>query len=322
MAKDSKGVFMISLDFELFWGIHDSSGMPYKENIRKVREVIPRLLTLFTKYDIHVTWATVGMLSCDGIRGIETHQPEKIPGYTNRLVSTYGYANRNSSFIEENKDLFFASDLIEQIKATANQELASHSFSHYFCNEDGQTVDDFSADLKSFKSSMNLDAKSFVFPRNQTNDEHLKRLAEDGFTSYRKLDDTRFHTSNGSMNRIMRLIDSYFSLTGSNSYPHSSTKSQSILGIPASRFYRAFSGRMAFLEQHKVQRIVKGIMAASEKQELYHLWWHPHNFSANIEENMKSLEQILKEVKLYVDEGKLESHTMQEYAEWVGRGEE
>lgn len=60
-----KGIFLISLDFELAWGFHDSkkaNGL-YKNIILGARIIIPTLLELFEKYDIHVTWATVGSFS-------------------------------------------------------------------------------------------------------------------------------------------------------------------------------------------------------------------------------------------------------------------
>ena len=33
---------------------------------------------------------------------------------------------------------------------------------------------------------------------------------------------------------------------------------------------------------------------AAKRNETYHLWWHPHNFGANINENFKNLETIFK----------------------------
>ena len=60
---DSK--FVISLDFELFWGLIDNSNFyDYKQNIEGVWSAIPEILKLFKNYNISATWATVGMLMC------------------------------------------------------------------------------------------------------------------------------------------------------------------------------------------------------------------------------------------------------------------
>ncbi len=57
------GTLVISLDFELNWGVHDVfTQEQYGENILGAREAIPKILDLFMEYDIHATWATVGML--------------------------------------------------------------------------------------------------------------------------------------------------------------------------------------------------------------------------------------------------------------------
>jgi hypothetical protein len=59
----SKGIFTISLDFELYWGVRDHRTLEgYGENIRNVHTVVPRLLELFSQYNVHCTWATVGFL--------------------------------------------------------------------------------------------------------------------------------------------------------------------------------------------------------------------------------------------------------------------
>ena len=48
-----QGIFIISLDFELNWGVHDVLPIErYGENIIGAREAIPRMLELFNEFDI------------------------------------------------------------------------------------------------------------------------------------------------------------------------------------------------------------------------------------------------------------------------------
>ena len=57
------GIFTISLDFELHWGVHDQRPLAaYARNLLGAREAIPRMLELFDA--IALTWATVGLLFC------------------------------------------------------------------------------------------------------------------------------------------------------------------------------------------------------------------------------------------------------------------
>ena len=59
----NKGVFCISIDTELMWGRKDLPNADYfVPRIKKEREIIKRLLVLFGKYQVPVTWAVVGKL--------------------------------------------------------------------------------------------------------------------------------------------------------------------------------------------------------------------------------------------------------------------
>lgn len=69
------GKLVISLDFEMLWGVFDSKGTNYRENLRQVRTVVPRLLDLFAEYDVHCTWATVGALMTRDHLDFLAHKP-------------------------------------------------------------------------------------------------------------------------------------------------------------------------------------------------------------------------------------------------------
>ena|ERR1700730_5820125 len=58
------GVFVVSLDFELRWEVLYRRGgvADYDANVLGVRQAIPAMLDLFHDYEIHATWATVGLL--------------------------------------------------------------------------------------------------------------------------------------------------------------------------------------------------------------------------------------------------------------------
>ena len=63
-----KGTLLISLDFELFWGVLDCHTYDsYGKNVLGGRNAIPKLLELFKKYGVHATWATVGMMFADNV---------------------------------------------------------------------------------------------------------------------------------------------------------------------------------------------------------------------------------------------------------------
>ena len=61
-----RGIFTISLDFELGWGFVGKRNIKqYAENFLGVYSAIPAILEIFNEYNIHATWATVGFLFFD-----------------------------------------------------------------------------------------------------------------------------------------------------------------------------------------------------------------------------------------------------------------
>ena len=70
-----------------------------------------------------------------------------------------------------------------------------------------------------------------------------------------------------------------------------------MLNVCASRMLRPYSPKLSFLEGLRLKRIKKEMTYAAKKGEMYHLWWHPHNFGANMEENLRFLESILQTYK-------------------------
>ncbi|MBK8241811.1 MAG: hypothetical protein IPK88_00135 [Saprospiraceae bacterium] len=72
------GKMVISLDFELYWGVTDSKSIDaYQSNILGVQSVIPKLLYLFDQYQIKATFAIVGFLFVT-IKRLLEHLPKDI----------------------------------------------------------------------------------------------------------------------------------------------------------------------------------------------------------------------------------------------------
>jgi len=192
-------------------------------------------------------------------------------------------------------ELYYAFDLIQLILNFPSQEIASHSYSHYYCTEDGQSLEAFSADcdsaIKIAKDFFNIDLTSYVFPRNQVNLSYLDVLKKRGFTAYRSvLDDSEL--SKSTHIRFLRLIDSYMPILGSM---HKKTEID-IYGMKtvySDRFLRP-STKYKILNKLKVTKVKREMHNAAKKGNTYHLWFHPHNFGERLTQNLFDLEQILE----------------------------
>ena len=100
-----KGALVISLDFELYWGVRDARSLEsYRGNLLAVRRVVPALLNLFQDYDAHATWATVGFLFFETQENLIAGLPSKRPNYTDARLSPYPHIDDIGH--DENEDPF------------------------------------------------------------------------------------------------------------------------------------------------------------------------------------------------------------------------
>jgi hypothetical protein len=301
MNTTQKGAFVISLDFELYWGMRDVRRIDnYRDTILGERLVVPALLKLFHEYQIHATWAIVGFMFCETREDLIRESPRKKPRYTNQVLSPYPHLNHIGR--DEQEDPFhYAPSLIKLIASSAHQEVASHTFSHYYCLEKGQDIETFRDDLEAAKkvaSQYKMNMESLVFPRNQFNGEYLSVCKESGFKAYRGNEcswiyraKSREHES--LFRRGVRLLDAYVNISGHNCYSLEENRRDLPLNIPSSRFLRPVSSSRRILEPLRMRRILSGLTHAAKRRLIYHLWWHPHNFGDHMEENLSFLKKIL-----------------------------
>ena len=311
----SKGIFTISLDFELFWGVRDHRTLEnYGENIRNVHHVVPRLLELFSKYNVHCTWATVGFLFFNEKKEMMSYLPVQRPTYEKKDYDPYPYLEQN----ELEKTYHFAPALIEQIKRTPGQEIGTHTFSHFYTLEKNTTISQFKNDLRSaitIAKEKGIEIKSIVFPRNQYSDDHIKACLEVGIKIYRgnELSGVYKPISRENENifrKGIRFADTYINITGHHC--HAIPVANKIINVPASRFLRPYNPKFKMFDGLKLRRIKQGIEFAAKHSLIYQLWWHPHNFGKYMEENFDFLEKILKVYQQLNKEQKMESLNLME----------
>ncbi|HXR84495.1 MAG TPA: polysaccharide deacetylase family protein [Hanamia sp.] len=324
------GKFVVSLDFEIFWGVRDAVKLEeYKNNLLAVHEVIPLLLTMFKKFNIHATFATVGFLFFENKNQLLLNLPSKKPKYSNPNLSPYeGHFNLVGE--NENTDpLHFGNSLINQI-LNEGHEIGSHTFSHYYCLEKGQTKEDFQEDLfcaKNIAMKNGIELKSLVFPRDQYNKEYLEICIGAGFTSFRGNERSKVFSSKtqGSflfLRRPFRLLDSYFNLSGHNCYSAAEMKNGSLINIPSSRFLRPYNKKLSALENQRLKRIAESMTYAAKNKLAFHLWWHPHNFGNNISRNFSFLEKVLLHYQNLHERFDFQSMSMSELANELITGNE
>jgi peptidoglycan/xylan/chitin deacetylase (PgdA/CDA1 family) len=319
-----RGLFVVSLDFELAWGVRHLSWMPsYMSNLIGARSAVRSLLTTFKEYEIHATWAVVGFLFADNGVTLRQCLPALQPQYVDPKLSPYLDLPPEDSG-ESNDSVFFAPSLIRQIASVPNQEIGTHTLSHYYCLEPGQDAETFHADLMAARRvahQFGIDLKSLVFPKNQCRTDYLNVCREVGIIAYRGTPSSWPYLAapedenRKPLRRLARLLDNYVPIGSVVNQPVPLTGKELPIDVPASRLLRAYSPQLRLFERLRLARIKSEMTFAAKSGRLYHLWWHPHNFGVNTELNLRFLRRVLDHYRALHAAYGMESANIREAAE-------
>jgi len=309
-----KGVFTLSLDFELLWGTVDLHG---PERFRRACEierevVIDRLLALLDEHRIPATWCILGHLflsECSRSRGVA--HPELVRP-RHRWVRG-DWLQHDPCSDETRAPLFYGRSLVEKIRACHTpQEIGSHSFSHAIFSDEGCSREVAASELSASADAarqMGLDLRSFAFPRNGVG--HLDLLPQFGIRSYRGPAPRWYERREPppSLHRLARL----WAVVAASSPPvvTPGPAGAGLTNVPASMIYLPMHGlRRHVGVSRRVLRAKKGLAAAVRSGRVFHLWFHPTNLADEPEAMFRGLREILATVQGLVREGRLDVATM------------
>jgi len=315
------GFLIVSLDFELYWGVRDLITVEQcREKLLAGRKAVFSLLELFTRYEIHATWATVGMLFFQSKKDLLRAVPTPTPRYRRRELSPYRDVE-TLGLDEESDPCRYAPSLIRAIAAVPHQEIGTHTFSHYYCLEDGQDLDSFRADLRAAQHAaerLGIELHSLVFPRNQVNRAYLEVCAELGIKVYRGnnagwMYAPRQRQHESPFRRALRLVDLHCNVSGHNTYDPSELCGSRPMNLPSSRYLSMGRRWLGPLEPLRIRRIQQEMTYAARHGRVYHLWLHPEDVGPDLERNVLFLKKVLDGFAGMRDRGEIESLNMKEF---------
>ena len=195
---------------------------------------------------IRATWATVGFLFASTREELDAHLPRERPTYPRAELDPYV---EPIGIDEEHDPEHLAGSLVELIGASAGQEVGSHTFSHYYCLEPGQSEATFRADLAAAQAialRRGLELTSLVLPRNQWNPAYAAAVLDLGFRCIRGPQRSWGHRARrrvdqSILHRGARLADTYVGVS-----PPPTTEWNDVLlpsglcDVPASAFLRPY----------------------------------------------------------------------------------
>lgn len=307
-----KGIFILSLDFELAWG---TRGKPeLMPDYLRTRQTIDRLLSLLSKYGISATWATVGHLflgRCSPVEGV------KHPELVRSSLESVGrdWLDIDPCTDAERDPVWYGKDIVEKILACpVKQEIGCHTFSHLPVDDARHTRERFSSELTACKNaatSFGVRLKSFVYPKNHV--DKIDVLVAHDFAVYRGRDKNWYAGFSPTVRRVCHVLDNYLRL------PTRAVRPGFVNGIweiPGSYFYPHAHGWAKRLPiGFRTHKALAGLNEAADKKLVYHLWLHPFNLSSDPDGLLAGLETVFKKVNELRDQGMIDCMSMGEAAE-------
>lgn len=216
------------------------------------------------------------------------------------------------SFAAGFQDGWFYPELVNQIKARGNHEIASHSFTHLPLHNGGVAEKSFLTELKfvnQWKAHNSVELSTFIYPRNQIKFE--EQLSNFDFLGYRQCD----IQNSAYANRFQILQDECN--IGRKSDKHSvSTRP---IAIPPGTFLNwRYGPRRIIPKWVTLKRWSNVLDHAVFSGGVAHLWLHPHNL-ITARGQVELFEDAISRVGKAQNSGLIKSVTQEEYCKEIAQ---
>ncbi len=281
-SNGAKGAFCISIDLELLWGVWDHvTAADARACAELERVIVHRLLELFARYELPVTWAVVGRL----------------------LDDRHGFDG-----LLGDQSCWYAPDLVDAIRDDpVDHEIATHSYGHVYFGESGaEAVAEDLMRAKAVHEAHGLPFRSLVFPRNQV--AQLQAVADAGIEVFRSVDA-------GLLDLVGRRVPQLRPVANlaEKAVP---VAPPVVAPIPRDHGLIELPSSLLLIGRNGLRRIVTpvamrkklsaGLARAVESGRLFHLWFHPSNFYSGLESQLDVLDRTLSEAAALRGSGQLD----------------
>jgi len=302
---------VISLDLELSWGSFDLS---YGDELLKMgrwthEAGAPNLLKHLTRNGLSATWAIVGAMMRRSLPDVSGLPEVRYPHFSKPWFS---YIPKGGD--EQTHPEWFGASLVEMIrKASPEQEIGFHSFSHVPFGQRGMTRERAVAEYRycgQIAKELGIPKSSFVFPRNSV--AYLAELRDAGFTCFRDVDRLPVRFANGAFNSLAMI---WADFVGSTPCMIEPSLKEGIVSIPGSLLIRYAAGWRKYIpDSRRLRRLRKGLELARQKRGVFHVWFHPENLYAEWPRLENVVARFLEELGVLVRNGDVRCLTMGQLA--------
>lgn len=290
---------VISLDFELGWGVLESELWKQRERMSiyvNLRSVLDNLIAVLKESEIATTWAIVGAILASDEKELDLeHLPES---YRNAVIKFC----RESSEMTRN-----GQDLIDKLQCLDGLiEVASHTSTHIYAEHPDVNSDHYIADvgcsISTLENYFGTQVKSLVFPRDQArfNNEVAARYP----INYRLNPDYGRNISN--IGRVFK---------GAQRIITNVPESKVIMGASGecyqngSLYFNWCGGKYELIKKYLTKIQTRRMLSNIRPGDVYHVWLHPFNL-AESGELFESFINFVRQLAGMRDKGILEVVTM------------
>ena len=312
MATESlthRARFILSFDCEGKWGMADDPAMASNNPINgdSLTKAYTQIFEILERHKIAATFALVGLFA----GGYEQYVDSR-----GELLDSEPHRDwlkvPERSFATGFQDGWFYPELVNQIKARGDHEIASHSFTHLPLHNGGVAEKSFLTELKfvnQWKAQNSVELSTFIYPRNQIKFED--RLSDFEYVGYRQCD----IQNSAYANRFQILQDECN--IARNSDKHSvSTRP---IAIPPGTFLNWRHGpRRVIPKWVTLKRWSNVLDHAVASGGVAHLWLHPHNL-ITARGQVELFEDAILRVAKAQKSGLIESVTQAEYCKEIAQ---
>jgi len=165
-----RGGVIFTADFELAWAVRYSKRKPDPlEYARGERTNVPEILAVAERFNLPITWATVGHLFLESCQQGDHDWMARLPYMDDHWRFTSGDWFDHDPYSNVHKDPeWYAPDLIRKILASpVDHEIACHTFSHIDCSDKNCPPRVLDNELKACTAEAakwGLELRSMAFP--------------------------------------------------------------------------------------------------------------------------------------------------------------
>lgn len=312
MATESlthKARFILSFDCEGKWGMADDAAMASNNPINgdSLTKAYTQIFEILERHKIAATFALVGLFA-GGYEQYVDSRGELLDSEPHR-----DWLNvPERAFAAGFQDGWFYPELVNQIKARGNHEIASHSFTHLPLHNGGVAEKSFLTELKfvnQWKAQNSLELSTFIYPRNQIKFE--EQLSNFDFLGYRQCD----IQNSAYANRFQILQDECNICRKSDKHSVSTRP----IAIPPGTFLNWRHGPRRIIPKWVTLKRWSNVLDhAVFSGGVAHLWLHPHNL-ITARGQVELFEDAISRVAKAQNSGLIKSVTQAEYCKEIAQ---